>query len=201
MRRATLVATSLLKLGVFGAGAYLSVRGVSGFAEGQASQFLLFSVGAIFGAVVLVWHTRSLRELISPRSLVFLASSTLIWRLIWKLVVKGGGYHLESEVALGTTLLTIAHTWLLGAPLRRVLIAIPCILGIWYLSAWPLSHVFPGGYVFNHGFPGGYTYGVWIPDLRAILYTIPMWQAAYLLCMFGSIPQFVRTRFLLSRKT
>lgn len=216
MRQATLVATALLKLGVFGAGAYLSVRGVRG-----PSQFFGFSVGAIFGAVVLVWRIGSGREWINLRTLGFLASSTLIWIVVFKLIITSISSSSDvigtnkiitrvyevvrfyGPISLGTILLTITHASLLKAPLRRVLGAISCVLGIWFLGLWYLSYS-----VFA---VSNYPTGSDCVNLRclsgvfaaidALQYSIPVWQGAYLLCMFGSIPQFVKTRFRLSRKT
>ena len=203
MRQVPTIATVLFKLGVFGAGAYLSVLVLAPRDPPLHRLFAVYPVGIIFGAVVLVWHTRSLNKFISLRSLGFLTASTLIWILVYILtfsthniitrVFKYGGYG--PVIILGTILLTIAHRWLLGTPLRRVLIAIPCIFGIWGLGDWYLSHA-----VYHTSKYSADSIDFGIASLLALLYSTPIWQGAYLLCMFISIPQFLRTRFLLFRK-
>lgn len=182
------MATALLKLGVFGAGAYLSFWLMGPHSKLIANYF----VGLVFGAVVIVWHARSVREWIDWRTAAFLASSTLIWILVYRLFWILG----LPASALGTILLTVAQGWLLGTPRKRILIGIPCILGIWFLGYWYLSHV-----VFNASKYSGLFAGVHAARADAITHSIPIWQGAYLLCMFGSIPQFLKARFLLSRKT
>jgi hypothetical protein len=69
---------------------------------------------------------------------------------------------------LGTALLAIAHARLLGASKGRVLMAIPIVFGIWYLSV------------------------TYLPSLSDKQRDIPVWQGAYLLCMFSPKPGFLR---------
>ena len=203
------VAAALLKLGVFGAGAYLSVLSSLSIFEPKRSYFFFF-VGMIFGAVVLVWRNRSLRESTNLRAFSFLASSTLIWILVY---MGTEGTHLinpaptpstpavvipstfrdvlfrdaNGPIILGTILLTLAHSWLLRTPWRRALVAIPCIFGIWILGYWNLYR-----YVLATAHS---TSELQFAQISATLVSIPIWQGAYLLCMLGSIPQSLKARF------
>ena len=91
-------------------------------------------VGPVFGAVVLAWNATDLRALARPKSLVFLALSTLIYALVF--FIADSGWKLEPEwldwlagslplgVAAGSILLPLAHPRLLGGgapPIRTSL--------------------------------------------------------------------------------
>lgn len=195
------LATALLKLGVACGGAYLTLR----LLFCNSNSILPLSVGMVFGVVVAVWHSRAIRNLIELRIAAFLVSSALIWILVYRLVspfpvssavirilVDVGlmpppaGYRedlgLIGPVALGTILLVIAHAWFVGASVKRLLTAIPCILGIWYLTFWRLAIPSSPQDAFGRGI------GVGI----ALALSATAWQGAYLLFLFGSIPRFLR---------
>lgn len=193
MRQVPRVAIALFVLGVFDAGAFPATFGNYSY----LFSYLLYGIGPIFGAVILVWYNRSPREWINLRPVAFLASSTLIWILV--IMVQTGPVY-TGPVILGTILLAIAQAELLGASVRRVLIAIPCTFGIWFLGHWYLYYN-----IFQvpkqHG--GLFDVGFAIASAFAILFSLPIWQAAYLLCMFGSVPQTLKilARLRFSRKT
>jgi hypothetical protein len=138
-------------------------------------------VGPIFGAVVLVWHARSSRDLVSIPSLKFLAASTLIYALVAWIIMDGDSVIPEIPdvfdagflgVMIGSALLPVAHGALLGSSWRRVKIAIPCLYLVWYALA--LSGLF---------------------DLDiTLINSMSVWQALYLLFMFSPKPGFLERK-------
>ncbi|UCD36789.1 MAG: hypothetical protein JSW54_08075 [Fidelibacterota bacterium] len=176
------------KIAVFAAGAvicnYLDIQ------QPHVAQYL---VGAIFGIVVLVWHARSLPDLIDWRSAAFVAASAAIYFVVkllpghtlgeidtlseimerfWSILVDG--IKLFGGVLVNSITLPVAHALLLGASLKRTLIAIPFILGIWFkVSLLWLALII--------ALPG--------QEPPALLtYTInftSIWQLAYLASMFA----------------
>lgn len=132
----------------------------------------------IFGLVVLLWHSKSVRQVVSQRSLAFLAASTFVWMIVQRLPIPPalrGDYGLGGLVmivATGTFLLPIAHALILGTSWWRVALAIPGIFGVWWyltLSQFRFE---------------------WIVDV---------WQGLYLLFMFVSIPASERSPAALRR--
>jgi hypothetical protein len=151
-----------------------------------------YFVGTIFGVVVVVWHVRSVRELVNWRSAAFIATSTLIYVVVrilpdhaldeltsiseimaqfWSFILEG--FKLVGGVAFHSAVLPIAHALLLGASLKRVLVAIPVTLGVWFKASllWlAIILVLP--------------YPMPQPVLYLINYT-SIWQMSYLLTMFA----------------
>ena len=164
-------------------------------------------VGPIFGGVVLLWHARSLRELLSFRSAIFLVASTFTYALMAAIsslnnfLVQNGPTPLDdrSAVAVGTVLLAIAHALFLKASWKRVGIAIPCVYGSWYLIASPMQQLplFLDPVM-------DFIKMAKVPLLTPTLYflfsllarflycsNVYVWQGAYLIFMFGTKPKFL----------
>jgi len=147
------------------------------FAAGAAVETLALCplcpgsyIGLAFGIVILVWRARSVREAVHFRSLAFLAASAFIWILTLLIGRSINGY---GAIVLGTVLLTVAHAQLLGTSWTRTLIAIPGILGIW-LPVWLVG------------------FGIIWQATPHLNVGLAVWQAAYILFMFGSTPKFLR---------
>lgn len=172
--------TLAVRLVVFIAEAYFaSIFYVSALSWVSWLSMAGWSIGLAFGIVVIVWRTKSVREAVSFQSLAFLAASALIWILVAQLInrsIKHGlgglfGVTIDDRIfygsiVLGTVFLSVAHAKLLGTSWTRTLIAIPGTLGFWLF--------------------------VTLNFLRDPIHSLsgPVWQAAYLLFMFGSKPIF-----------
>jgi len=163
-----------VRLVVFISEAYFaSIFSTSALLPFSWSSIAGWSIGLTFGIVITVWRATTFREAARFRSLAFLAASALIWILVVQLMNRNikPGVGIDDRifygsVALGTVLLTIAHAQLLGTSWTRTLIAIPGTLGVWLLAGrYPLHNVI-----------------VFDPD------AVSVWQAAYILFMFGSAP-------------
>ena len=135
-------------------------------------------VGPVFGAVVLLWHAGSSRDLVRMRSLGFLAASTLIYALVAWIILEWDDEIPEIPnvfdagflgVMIGSAFLPVAHGALLRASWGRVTIAIPCLYLAWY--ALVLSELF--------GLD------------NALINSMSVWQALYLVCMFAPKPRFL----------
>lgn len=151
--------TLLVKRLVFAAGAYVSFD--------RCAEYWV--VGPVFGVVVLLWQTAGVRALLAPKSLGFLASSTLIYALVYwisRQKMPEVSYLFSAlllAVLVGTVLLSLAHGRWLGASQRRVRIAIPIVYAAFYLSQF-----------------------LNLPDaVQKWINAVSIWQAAYLFCFFG----------------
>lgn len=177
----------LIRVGVF-----LVAAVVSNALDIHRPQVLHYLVGTIFGMVVVIWNMRSWRDLVHWRAPAFIAASTLIYVVVrilpdhaldeltsiseimaqfWSFVLEG--FKLVGGVAFHSAALPIAHALLLGASLKRLLVAIPVTLGVWFkvsllwlaiilVLPWPIPE----------------------PVLYVINYT-SIWQMSYLLTMFA----------------
>lgn len=152
------------KVIVFLAGAYFSGQYLNSY----------WYIGPIFGVVVLVWNTTSLRELLRLRNCAFLLASTLIYALVSQLLSR----EFSLAVAIGTVLLPLAHMLFLRVHWKRTLVAIPCIYGSWYL----LNIVI---YTLS---------GENAPLVGAFVNMVSSWQAAYLLYMFTPLERLLTRR-------
>lgn len=173
----------------------------------QTNAPILHFWGLVFGIVVLVWKAGSIREAINVRNASFLVAAELIWLLVFYLL-NPFLIMLYGTVALSTVLLAGAQAWLLGASKRRLLVAIPSIFGIWLLLTYIAVHFVPWDVLVNFLGMGGAKvqapsflglgqittalFGVTMqtPQLTLALFGVSqtIWQAAYLLCMFGLRP-------------
>lgn len=191
----------LLKLAVFVASAYLNILVGYHFLDDflarpdSLSRFVLYPWGLIFGIVVLVWQVRSIQNAINVSNAAFLFADELIWLLVFTLLVRFAWivyYPFRSfgVVTAGTAFLTSVHAMFLGASKRRVLLAIPSILGVWFLLSY-----FAGRFVTNfimnflqipHTAPFLFS-NVDSNEIAVELFGVSqtIWQAAYLLCMFS----------------
>ena len=149
----------LARVLLFAAGAYVSF-------DRCAEHWV---VGPVFGTVVLLWRPAGVRGAFTSKSLGFLASSTLIYALVYGISrqkMPEVPYLFSSfmlAVLVGTVLLPLAHGWWLGAPRRRVRLAIPVVYVAFYLSQF----LDP-------------------PDaVQKWINAVSIWQAAYLFCFFG----------------
>ncbi len=138
-------------------------------------------VGPVFGAVVLLWHARAIRDLASARSLGFLGASTLIYAIVAWIIMEWDSVIPEIPdvfdagflgVMIGSALLPVAQGALLGASWRRVKIAIPCLYLVWYALA--LS-------------------GLFDVDVT-LINSMSVWQALYLVCLFAPKPGFLERK-------
>lgn len=137
----------------------------------------------IFGTVILVWHSKSAREVFSMRSVGFVAVLTLTYTLGYWLFAKiapssgpeGDVITLLKAVGIGTFLLPVVHALLLSASWKRVFIAMPCIYVSWYLLGFLL---------------GNRVMEMINPVVAVLILPVAIWQTAYLLFMFAPKPQF-----------
>lgn len=133
-----------------------------------------WSVGPIFGVVVLTWYARLPTDLLSLKAAAFLAASTLTYALVVKKYEPAILYKTDNllwVVALGTVLLALAHAVFLKASWKRMLIAIPCIYATWWLSMIVVDRLRLTGSL-----------------AEIILNPISSWQGGYLLFMFAPQP-------------
>ena len=185
------------KVAVFVAGAVLS-----NYLDVNRPAVAEYFIGAVFGTVILVWHVRSVRELASWRAAAFIGATILIFMVVrilpehklneldslseiiaglWSFILDGLKY--VGGVLFSTVALPVAHALLLGASLKRLLVAIPVILGVWFkVSLLWLALLLT------------------IPDFARPLQLIHLidftsiWQAAYLVCMFAFRPKRLRAQ-------
>lgn len=180
-------AIKLVRIGVFLFGAVLC-----NYLDLHRPPVMHYFAGTIFGMVVVIWSVRSLREMVHWRPVAFIAASTLIYVVVrllpdhsldelnsfseimaqfWSFILEG--FKLVGGVAFHSAALPIAHALLLGASLKRVLVAIPVTLGVWFkVSLLWLAFIL----VLPFPIPQ--------PVLYIINYT-SIWQMAYLLTMFS----------------
>jgi hypothetical protein len=142
-------------------------------------------VGGIFGIVVLVWYARDLKDLVIWRCVLFLISSMVIGvGVFWGINIQnymdslwGTVNELYMAVLLGTILLPVAHSLLFPTSWRRVLIAIPSVYMVWFvcftLNYGIRTHVNPLSDLVMEGWE------------NPIINHVSVWQAAYLVSMFG----------------
>ncbi len=127
-----------------------------------------WSIGLIFGVVVISWHILSKPGRAWLKRTLFLAGSILIYQLVlWlsklNFPEKGLWEYFYIPVIVGTFLLPILHRILFGKTYVRLVLAIPFIYisclaaGIWNPSGTP-------GFFIN---------------------AVAVWQAAYLIALFG----------------
>jgi hypothetical protein len=154
------------KVTVFFAGTILSNYS---FVDRGETLSIYLSVGAIFGIVVLTWYARSFKDLANWRCTAFLIASILIWAIAVRILyvalempgLLGNLNLILGGMLFGTVALPIAHALLLGASLKRTLITIACMCGT------GLGNFFA------------------FDDPIASDLTIILWQATYLIGMFG----------------
>ena len=149
------------------------------FAWHFAGYLFSWIVGPVFGFVVIVWYSKSIRDFYNWKSVVYIVIATLIWIIVASILDEPYGSTSNAQVLygvlLGTVLLPGVHALLLGASIKRTLIAIPCIYGSFLLVLSPRiiadSHEYPNVF-YDYAFPLIFLY-------------IPVWQTAYLVSMFG----------------
>jgi hypothetical protein len=137
-------------------------------------------VGPAFGAVVLFWHTYSATELVRPRSLAFLASSTLIYGFAALVIMDLDEYIPKYGdlfdagflgVMIGTTLLPIAHCKRLGGPWGRLKFSVPLHYVVWHTIVVAIDR----SSISDNDF----------------INAMSIWQALYLILMFAPAPRFL----------
>src|SRR5712672_3411113 len=118
-------------------GGYLSMACATEIGGTGKYNLVGFAVGPIFGVVVLLWQTDSVRSLVGPPSLKFLLLSTLIWGLIdWLLHVASGDKYLDLTILVGSILLPCSHAWVFRSSRRRACLAI--VLSFVGFESWRL---------------------------------------------------------------
>ncbi len=196
LKRSAIKSTAILtlRLAVFLAAAYLNIlKSFRSF--GHSDNFILYSWGLIFGIVILVWQVRSVREAINVRNAAFLFAAALIWLLVFTLLSRYNfvfhPFFFPGTVALGTILLATIHARVLGASKRRVLIAIPSILGLWYLLSYTAGRFGTSDFILNFlHIPHPLSYGLDATKITVGVFGVEqtIWQGAYLLFMFSPRP-------------
>ncbi len=126
--------------------------------------------GLIFGGVVVMWHWSFVRSFSWGRYALFVLASTLNYALVLELAqLDWPNYALFSvlvpAVVAGTVLLPVAHKFVLGASIKRVVIAIPVMYFSAYLTA-----------VFIDRFEVGEPWSLIVNFMAA-------WQLAYLITL------------------
>jgi hypothetical protein len=154
------------RLVMYVVGGYLSMACATEIGGNGKYNLIGFAVGPIFGVVVLVWQSDSVRSLVGSASLKFLLLSTLIWCLIdWLLHEASGDKYLDLIILVGSILLPCAHAWVYRSSWRRACLAIV------------LSFA---------GFESSRLMSRSSPDwLGRIVNAASLWQGGYLLAMFG----------------
>lgn len=150
-----------VRLAAFVVGACVSYKYMAGY----------WVIGPVFGAVVLFWYADSPQKAASLKVPSFFLASTLIWALVFWMSGKEKISHQDIlvPVAAGSVLLPLAHMFFLNASLRRTLIAVPVIYGVFFVS-YRLTEYF---HTVDRGVLIQYSLNV-----------VVAWQAAYLACMF-----------------
>lgn len=190
-------ATVLVRIAVFLASIYVRRENFAFFFYEQPDRY--WHIGPLFGLVVVVWHAASLRALCSLRSGAFLLASTLILGVVGVLSIAlpflvastlmslGVESHAASSFGmisahaayvLGTALLPLAHAGILKTSWTRVRIAIPSIYVAWFLVSLPIGWL---NFKFDLHFDQ-------VP-LGPLLNPVYIWQACYLVFMFGRLPK------------
>ncbi len=144
-------------------------------------QFV-YIMGVVFGLVILVWYAQTLKDLVNWRCVAFLIASTLTGAVV---IILGSSPGLTLRwlpwgVLVGTAMLPVAHSLLLGATWKRTLIAIPSIYCAWILS-YGLLHGFNGWWFIEHTPYWNNTSSFEF----SIFNNVTIWQAAYLVSMFA----------------
>ncbi len=147
--------------------------------------------GLVFAVAVVMWSCRSTDEWFSWRSGGFLVIATLIYRLDHWLFrehyayFKGvvGPYGVDFiMVVLETTLLPIAQVLLLRVSWKRAIITISCLFGLWLACLKLRDPLWDFWYPRSGAPPDGFrALFLWVT------YSVctAIWQAAYLILMFG----------------
>jgi hypothetical protein len=163
------------RLVMYVVGGYLSMACATDIGGSGKYNLIGFAVGPIFGVVVLLWQSDSLRSLFGSASLKFLLLSTLIWSLIdWLLHVASEDKYLDPVILLGSILLPCAHAWA-------------------FRSSWPRA-----GLAIVLSFAGFESCRL-IPDSRPdwvghFMNAASLWQGGYLLAMFGPTLRLTKRR-------
>jgi hypothetical protein len=156
----------VFRLVMYAVGGYLSMACATEIGGDGKYPLIGFAVGPIFGIVVLLWQSDSVRSLVGSASLQFLILSTLVWALIdWLLHVASDDKYLDLNILVGSILLPCAHAWVFKSSWRRAGLAIV------------LSFV-------------GFESSRLIPEsgpalVRQIVNAASLWQGGYLLAIFG----------------
>lgn len=127
-------------------------------------------IGIIFGVVVLVWHWKPGDRFHVIYTILFLASSALIWAMVYGLVERRFVSSIYGPVFLGGALLGTAHAYFLGASWVRVAVAAPSLFACWYLLA------------------------IYTNIEYKMINSVSIWQGLYLLFLFGRWPFGGRSR-------
>lgn len=137
------------------------------------SYGLMFRLGLTFGLVVLIWHVRSLREILTVRGAGFwLASvaSAVLARWVGRQV--GGDYDILAIVISGAIFLALAQKFILGCSWVQAIAAMIAAPGLFHLLLLPLGKIVSG-----ESAAGKLVFNYWP------LY----WQLGYLLGMFATV--------------
>jgi hypothetical protein len=156
----------VFRLVMYALGGWLSMSCATNIGGNRIYTLTGFGVGPIFGVVVLLWMSDSIRTLFRSQSLTFLLLSTFIWSLIdWLLHVRSGDQYFDLIILLGSILLPCAHAWVFQSSWPRACLAIALSF-----AAFECLRLMPDSR----------------PDwVGAVLNAASLWQGGYLLAMFG----------------
>jgi hypothetical protein len=152
------------RLVIYALGGWLSMACALRIGSNVNYTLIGFGVGPIFGVVVALWKSDSIRSLFRPESLKFLLLSTLIWSLVDGLLHFADNYF-ELVILVGSILLPVAHAWVFRSSWSRAWVAIPLSF-----AAFECFRLIPGGT------PG---------QVKEFINVASLWQGGYLLAMFG----------------
>ena len=154
-----------IRLIAFLIGAYISALHVAEY----------WTVGPVFGLVVLIWHAKSPRDLYDPMGLTFLFASTFIYAIVYWISLRHvptlpRAPHLLDATFLavlaGSFLLPQAHMRWLGLERRLAIPTAVTLIVVYYLSGLLLNAVELPGWLSR-----------WVN-------AVSIWQGTYLCCTF-----------------
>jgi len=154
------------RLVMYALGGWLSMSCAKDIGGNGKYTLIGFGVGPIFGVVVLLWNSDSIRSLFRSQSLKFLLLSTLIWSLIdWLLHLRSDDLYFDAIILLGSILLPCAHASVFRSSWPRACLAMPLSFAAFECSRW-MPDSSPG----------------WVGQF---INAASLWQGGYLLAMFG----------------
>ena len=136
-------------------------------------------IGLLFGAVIVMWHSKQPKDFISRQNVCFLIASASIYVVMTLIdynvspLLPPGQNFFSPTFAGGTILILAAYALILKTSGLRAMLLIPCIYASWSLLCLVLA-----------GVNGSLAY---------LIRPVYVWQGVCLLFMFGRLPFARRT--------